>query len=310
MSTAIYYPTWSAPWTSDPNSMTITKIDVNIIYLAFANQTTNYYKNQKSFVGTGLEFSQDFSVVAAAIKICTSKGIKVMLSVGGGAYWSNHGSKLNASSCVALMEDLGCSGIDIDWESTAAVDYELTKAIRDIKYELPKGKYLSFAGFSTGAYGKDGDIYKGNAINAMSECGSLVDWINIMAYDAGPNYDPRGAFECYKIYYNGPLYLGFEPGNQAWGGHVITEQEVEKNTYFVKAQGPEHGIFIWCYGKGGDDKGPSAAQVLSISKTILGGDKAPPPYPPMPPPQPPQPTPPATVSITCPVCSTKYVGSK
>jgi len=303
--TAIYFPSWSAPWVADPKNMTLAKLEVDIAYIAFANPTCNYSKGQKNFQGTGLEFSQDFSVVVEAIKILTSKGTKVMLSVGGGAYWSST-KEFNSYSCVQLMEDLGCSGIDIDWEGHADKDYELTEAIKILKTNMPSGKYISFAGFSTGAYGKDGDTYKGNAINAMVNCGSVVDWINIMAYDAGPNYDPLGAFECYKIYYSGPLYLGFEPGTQAWGGHVITEEEVDRNVHFVKSQGVKHGIFIWCHGKEGDG-GPSAANVLAASKTIFGSTYTP--IKPLPTFEAPA-NPGLVVSIVCPVCHTKYSGSK
>lgn len=298
--TSIYFPTWASPWVSKSSDMDLAKLPqtlpgVGIVYLSFADPTCNYVKQQRNFNGTGLQFSQDFSVVAGAIKILKDSGVIVMLSVGGGAYWS--GSKVyNAKNCVDLMNDLGCQGIDIDWEGHADRDYELTDALIDTKKYLVPGQFLCFAGFSTGAYGKDGDTYKGSAIHAMINANAIIDWINIMAYDAGSSFDPLGAFDCYRIYYGGVLYLGFQPGVQGWGGHLTTEAEVKKHTEYVKAAGDKHGIFVWCHGKTGT---PNATQIMAITRGILNGDVvAPPPVivsPPV-----------SAVDMTCPVCKTGY----
>jgi chitinase len=273
----VYYETWSDKWVSDPSKSGLALLDkpITIVYLSFANPECKYVANQNSWIGTGLNFSSDWKVIKSAIDIVKKKGITVMLSVGGGSYWS--GTKtFNAVNCVALMNDLGCDGIDIDWEGHASRDYELTDCIKKLK-PLMGSKKISFAGFSTGAYGKDGDTYKGSAIDAMVKQGGNVDWINIMAYDAGKNFDPLGAFAAYQIYYKGPLLLGFEVGKQGWGDDLLTQEEVEKNCAIVKAQGTQHGIMIWSYQKSNDNLTPSTKQVIETANKIFTTPSEPPP---------------------------------
>jgi hypothetical protein len=246
MQNGVYYPTWSAPWKSAVKDMEILDIprSVTHVYLAFANPECMYQKNAKSFSGTGLDFSMDFSIVVGAIKELQNRGTKVMLSVGGGSYWSSTRS-YHARNCVDLCDDLGCDGIDIDWEGPATNDYELTAALLETR-ALTK-KLLSFAGFSTGAYGKDGDTFKGNAIDAMVKAGWAIDWINIMAYDAGKDFDPLGAFDCFRMYYGGPLVVGFETGTQGWGDAFLTMNDVQKVKQYIA--GKNSGTFVWCWKK-------------------------------------------------------------
>lgn len=178
---AAYFPSWSSPWTSDASKMDLALIPdnypgINCVNISFAQPDMTYTKG--SFSGTGLEFSQDFQVVVDAIEILKNKGSVVMLSVGGGSYWSRK-KTTNIDAWIALANDLGCSGIDIDWEVGVQDASSLTAAIFYLHNASPD-HFLSFAGFSTGAYGADGDIYKGMAIDAMTKVGSYVDWINIM----------------------------------------------------------------------------------------------------------------------------------
>lgn len=273
----VYYETWSDKWVSDATKSGLALIDkpITIVYLSFAQPDCKYVANQNTFIGTGLNFSSDWKVVKAALDIVKKKGITVMLSVGGGSYWSGTKS-FNAVNCVALMNDLGCDGIDIDWEGHASRDYELTDVIKTLK-PLMGSKKISFAGFSTGAYGKDGDTYKGSAIDAMVKQGSNVDWINIMAYDAGKNFDPLGAFAAYQVYYKGPLLLGFQVGKQGWGDDLLTKEEVEKHCDIVKAQDKKHGIMIWSYQKSSDKLTPTTKEVIDIAaKTFFTQPPTPP----------------------------------
>ena len=276
----VYYETWSEKWTSDATKTGLSLLDkpITIVYLAFASPDSKYVAGQKTFVNSGLSFCNDWNVVTKSIQILKQKGILVMLSVGGGSYWSNT-KVFNASNCVALMNDLGCDGIDLDWENSASKDYELTNAIASVK-PLLNGKKLSFAGFGTGAYGKQaGDTYKGNAIDAMTKQGSNVDWINIMAYDGGKNFDPLGSFAAYQVYFKGPLLLGFEVGKQGWGDDLLTQEEVEKNCGVVKAQGKQNGIMIWANYKSNDGLTPSTKDVIKTAGDIFNNSIPPPPVP-------------------------------
>ena len=294
----VYYETWGEKWTSDASKTILANIrdPVTVVYLSFASPDTKYASGQKSFSGTGLSFSLDWSVVVDAIQILKKKNIKVMLSVGGGSYWSST-KKFNAANCVNLMNDLGCDGIDIDWEGGASRDYELTDAIKSLK-PLMGDKKISFAGFSTGAFGKDSqDTYKGNAIDAMVKQGSNVDWINVMAYDAGKNFDPLGAFTAYQIYYKGPLLLGFEVGKQGWGDDLLTKDEVVRNCTYVKNQGSQYGIMIWSYQKSNDNLTPTTTEVINTAADIFQK-----PLPPTPTPVPVLTKLPASWKVICPNC--------
>lgn len=247
---AVYFETWYSKWVNDPKQMDLAQISwpVTIVNLSFVLPGCSYWSGQNTFMNTGLNFSQDFWVVKGAIAILKAKGIKVMLAVGGGSYWSQPNTFYNAPSCVALMRDLGCDGIDLDWEVNKSYDWELTEAIKKTKALLRTGEKLSFCGWSTGAFGPtNGDSYKGMNIHAMVHQGSSCDWINIMAYDAGPSFDPIGALECYAIYYKGPLLLGFEVGTQAWGGALLSEDQAKKWLECTWQHSKNYGMFVWAY---------------------------------------------------------------
>jgi chitinase len=276
----VYYESWSEKWVNDPSKSGLYNLDsrVTIVYLAFANPECSYVANQNSWIGTGLNFASDWKIVKDSIAALKKRNVTVMLSVGGGSYWSST-KNFKPQNCVALMNDLGCDGIDIDWEGPATKDYELTNAIQQLK-PLMNGKKISFAGFGTGAYGKQSnDTYKGNAIDAMTKQGSNVDWINIMAYDGGKSFDPLGSFAAYQVYFKGPLLLGFEVGKQGWGDDLLTADDVQKNCEVVKAQGVQNGIMIWSYQKSNDNLTPSTKDVIDTASTVFKTNPQPPPYP-------------------------------
>ena len=265
----VYYESWSSTWTDDPNRLDLAQLSspISIVNLSFVLPACAYVAGQKNWAGTGLEFSPDFGVVSAAIQILRRNGIKVMLSVGGGSYWSDPNMTFNPSNCVALMNDLGCDGIDLDWEVGQQYDFQLTAAIGKLKPLMPQGKFISFAGWSTGAFGKNGDTYQGMCIHAMINQGGNVDWINIMSYDAGPSFDPIGALECYRIYYRGPLLIGFEIGDQAWGGYKITLRDVVNWCSRTFRESKENGAFIWALHK--DDAGtPTVKDIITIASAL------------------------------------------
>jgi chitinase len=240
---------------------------ISIVNLSFVQPACVYVVGQNSWRGTGLDFSQDFWVVREAIQIIRRKGIKVMLSVGGGSYWSDSNVVFNPKGCVALMYDLGCDGIDLDWEVGEKFDWQLTNAIRDLKPLMPHDKYISFAGTGTGAFGKNGDNFQGMNIHAITNQGGNVDWINIMAYDAG-KFDAIGALECYRIYYKGPLLVGFEIGDQAWGGYKTTLGDVVNVCCRTLKENPTNGIFIWCLHK--DPAGtPTVNDILTVAACLV-----------------------------------------
>lgn len=306
----VYFQSWSSKWTSDPATMDLTLIDpsVTLVYISFANPATKYVKGSRSFSGTGLDFIQDFNVVADSITLLQKRKVTVMLSVGGATYpFSTVGSSNvmdNYRHVVALARDLGCNGIDIDWEpkNGAAEDAAFSWIIQSFKsYMWSEGK-LSAAVFSTGAYGKNGSTYQGMNIKGLTERGSDLDWINLMAYDAGPppptgTYSPLGAYSSYRVYYQGPILFGLQPGPMGWGGHLITLDEVKEYVAYVEKESTESGIFIWSYQKNTAGS-PSVKEILDlVSKPFV-----------TPSPTPSTPitfTPPSKFYIACHNCKTK-----
>ena len=134
---------------------------------------------------------------------------------------------------------------------------------------MPADKKISFCGWSTGAMDKvSGDQFRGMNISALVNQGVNVDWVNVMAYDAGPTFDPQAALMQYRKYYSGPLSLGFEVGTQAWGGAVLTKDQVTSVCNFVKSENVENGVFVWSWQKesGGT---PTPFEIVEVASQIF-----------------------------------------
>lgn len=183
------------------------------------------------------------------IALLRHRGTEVWISVGGWAYsqhkeWKN----FNPKSIADLAMDLGATGIDIDWEPTDSVcnkgtaaffsctkDAEIISIITKLHEEITsRGLSLgmSIAAWSTGAYyvhGTDfeegkvisGSPYGGTLYRLVKNHGEKLDFINIMAYDGGRNYDPREGYESYRAIYDGPINLGLQIGPEGAGNAVL-----------------------------------------------------------------------------------------
>lgn len=240
---AVYFQTWSAPWVDSGAKMELSLLDprIEMVYLAFADPKGTYTKG--TFQGTGLQFSMDFDVVKQAIAILKSRGVTVMLSVGGGTYPFGHEMPCHM---INLATDLGCDGIDIDAENTP-----WGPVVELYRKHAPLMK-ISAAVWSTGAYAT-------TMTQDLQKYIELADWLNLMAYDAGNDYVPLDAYRAYKALYSKKIYVGFCIGTQSWGGHVTDLNEVIK----VK-NGLDKGdsFFIWAMGKQGS---PSISEILGAT---------------------------------------------
>jgi glycosyl hydrolase family 18 (putative chitinase) len=275
---AVYFQTWSVPWTTDPTQIFHLPIGVDMVILAFVTPQCQFTPG--SFSGTGLQFSMDFSVVQKAIALVQAQGIKVLLGVGGSSYlfpdvWDQNIATNVASLCNAL----NCDGVDIDWEPSlgAAADTQFSPIIQGFRAALPKPKLITSCVWSTGAFDKDGSTYKGMNILGLETAGSDLDQLHLMAYDAGPpsEYDPIAAFKAYRGYYLGPILMGIEPGAQAWGGYVITSDEITALRDFVLSENSQNGFFIWSLQK--DTTGsPTVSEIVALlnSGTVANASNA------------------------------------
>jgi hypothetical protein len=290
MSICVYYDTWACKWTDDPNAMNLAKMpkDVTSVILAFANPKGSYKKGSFTFANTGLEFSSSFTTVKGAIQILRNRGVKVLLGVGGSLYqYNTFVPYAQFKDMKDLVDDLGCEGIDIDWEPSNGIEIdwhfsEIIQACKDVGI-----KYLTAACTGSGVYtpNGNGDGYKGMNIKGIVAKGHLLDAIHIMAYDAGDitSFDPLASYTSYRMYYKGPLLLGFELGPQAWGGYITNLDDIKKACNWVQKDrlaGYQGGIFIWCFHKVSTGS-PDLNMTITTARSICPLPNPTPPSPPL-----------------------------
>lgn len=264
-----YFCSWSSKWASKKEDVDIKDVESDIIYISFAKPDCQYTSN--SFENTGLTFSSDFEIVADAVKDL-SETKTVMLSVGGGTYhgWDN----LNVESLISLADDLHCKGIDIDWEPEDGASSSDKMAIIIDAFRSQYTGYLSFATAHVGAYGhgpfinsQPASIYTGCNYPGLIQSGDKLDWINVMAYDAGPTFNPLECYDSYKAIFSKKIYMGIEIGDQAWGGVITTLDQVQTLYNHIKDQGDN--LFVWSWLKPGPITFQQIAQISSVPSIII-----------------------------------------
>jgi hypothetical protein len=295
MQVGVYFESWFMQnATTNLNELTNLQAGINTVYLSFVDPLLKYTKNQNSFENTGLNFSSSFSIIKSSILTLQARGVKVFLAVGGGSYWSKK-TAVNHQAVVALCDDLNCDGIDIDWEVGIEDDSSPVEVIK--KLNSLTTKLISFTCFSTGAYPPNpNDKYSGMNIKALQECKTMIDQVNIMAYDAGKSYDSFAAFNAYRSFYPGRLNIGFEIGKQGWGDALLYKPElVEVSTKVSKDK--LSGCFFWAYYSQPYESSISRQEAVTTVTPIF-----------KPTPKPVYSTP-SSVFIQCPGCKTRILNS-
>jgi hypothetical protein len=248
----------------------------------------------KSLDGTGLEMSYNSAVLKSSIKQLkrANPRVKVLVSVGGAAY-SDWG-RLDARSIAQFVRNTGLDGVDIDFEPNApqcrvteagvACDSDaiLRSAVTALRNALPRPVVLSVALANVGAYG-EGDwrsaTPRGSATYGVDlallrdeALTNSLDFVSIMAYDAGSTYRPLEAFRAVRHYYKGPVLIGFTPPPEAWGGHRYSAYEVrEVLQRALKDKGG--GAMLFSIGKGGQEppslENPDATILIDTITDVL-----------------------------------------
>jgi hypothetical protein len=309
MSVGVYLESWAVPWSPTTlNDISNLDSNINTVYLAFAKPDLLYTKGEHSFSRTGLNFSLDFKTVLESIRILKKRKVKVLLAVGGGSYWSDP-KPFNHIGVIDLIEDLECDGVDIDWEVGITDDTAPLRAMEAL-YPLLKGKILSFTCFSTGAFEKSVyDKYRGMNVKAIKGFGQYIDQVNIMAYDAGKDFDSIGSFKSYRQIYDGALNMGFLIGKHGWGDGLLFREELISVSEFVKKESVSNGAFFWAYYSKEFNGSISFKDAATLVNTIFKPAYPPPPKPPAPPATRPTFSCPSSVFILCPTCKTKIKNS-
>ncbi|SMF70189.1 Uncharacterized protein contain chitin-binding domain type 3 [Paenibacillus uliginis N3/975] len=261
------YVVYASSWNTSIYDLSTANIPDYITHLnlSFVRPDTTYAQGSYAFDQeiAGLEFyegattpngqkkftaqqSQDLRNNIAALK---ARGMKVFVSVGGWSYsQGTQWSHFNAKNIVDLAQDLGASGVDIDWESSSSncnkqvdsqfscsKDGEIAGIITSLDQEINtrnSNLQISIAGWSTGAYyvkgtpfeeGKVqwGSPFGGTMYRVVKDHGSKIDFINLMSYDGGQYFDPREGYESYRAIYNGPINMGMQIAPEGSGGNVL-----------------------------------------------------------------------------------------
>lgn len=268
----VYFESWEDYWADKVEDCALAKIEgATHVFLSFVYPNCGYKKSQGTWYDTGLEFTCDFQIIRQSIKRLQSRGIKVILSVGGASYIS--WEKFNPLSIALLCYDLEADGFDLDYEPINYFEKELfIECIKKMKPFCVSGQTLSIAGFAGGCLTPEQQPYRGTLIPVLEECKNLLDFVNIMNYDAGKDWDYHAAYRSYEevVDRKTPLNWGLQVGKQGWGDALLTEKDVLEFKHDL-AKGD--GFFVWAYFKSGS---PDFRRIVELLKT------PPPELPPMP----------------------------
>ncbi|RZA05885.1 MAG: carbohydrate-binding protein [Moraxellaceae bacterium] len=287
------YVTYASTWNTSIYDLTTANIPnyITNVNLSFVRPDTTYQKGSYAFDQgvAGFEFvegamtnngqktftAQQATDLRNAITALRNRGTQVWISVGGWSYsQGDQWSHFNAPRVVALAQDLGASGVDIDWESSTSIcnkgdsasfsctkDAEVGNIISSLHSEIQArnaGLGISIAGWSTGAYYVKGTAFEegkvqwgspfgGTMYNLVKNHGSKLTFINLMSYDAGDYFDARECYESYRAIYNGPLNMGMEIAPEGAGGAVLEVNAPSGTVYDADMMNGQNNMAVQYY---------------------------------------------------------------
>ncbi len=160
-----YFPSWSENWASPGQGSKLRDVPehVNHLFLAFARPNLRYTKGSYDLAGTGIQTPYNGQTLKESVDALRSKGIKVILSVGGETYWgSSQAYDIDYQQIKDLVDDMGFAGIDWDFEpngSFATIGDQINvdrfiEFFNQSRAIMPKGEYiLACAPAGVGALG-------------------------------------------------------------------------------------------------------------------------------------------------------------
>lgn len=307
----VYHDSWYERPATGPAATTLAALPsyMNMVALAFVRPDATY-RGRLDLSGTGLQYGFPGTVLRDAIALLKRRqpGTRVLLAVGGANY-ANWGA-LNLDALARLVRDLGADGVDLDFEPEApgctlrppgTVRCRSDAAWQDLvgrfRAAFPRPLLLTVPGWSIGAYGegawKDArprGPHTGSMLNLLrSPQAAAIDLVSVMAYEAGPDYDPWQAYLAYRHVWNGPLALGVQVPPSQLGGPTYTvplaerlARQVARDAEGGKAQGEtKAGMMLYpLLGRPPDAIGPDnpdgrlLAQALCRGLGLAGCDRS------------------------------------
>jgi chitinase len=255
-----YWPAWSGKAGAKRLLKEISdKVDVINISFAYPGRDGNivwpdYVKNPKDILNL--------------TRALQKKGKKVLISFGGLGYtgWNLESPVIReklVESTKKFVDKYGFDGVDIDCEqgfdNTDGREKreKISEFIVELRKRLPKGRYLlTYAAWSIGAYGTPGHEHpewnytnstKGMEVPILKAVKDQLDWISVMAYDAGSSYNPIEALNAYKDLMGGSdkVVLGIHPGPQSWPAGYLSPLADTKSWMKYASEAGFKGIMFW-----------------------------------------------------------------
>jgi hypothetical protein len=264
-----YHESWFERPATGPAATTLAMVPdyVSIVALAFVKPDL-VYAGGLDLAGTGLSYRFPGTVLRDAIRQLKhwSPGTRVVLSVGGSGYaegWRGY----NPQALGQLVRDLDADGVDLDYEAAeaacardrdtgriaCATDATWRDLVARTRAALPRPFLLTVPAWSTGAFGEGkwrdappGGSYTGVMLDLLrSPLAREIDLISIMAYDAGPSFDPVAAYRAYRDVWPGPLALGLPVAPSLHGGPQWDLPQVAQRFAAITGQDPAAGAMLY-----------------------------------------------------------------
>ena len=148
-----YFPSWTLGWIPDDGITPMAELPdhINYVTFAFAKANLRYTKGSYDISRTGIQSDPSAGKrLALSLELLRSRGIKVILSIGGETYWkvpANY-TDIHYDEIKDLVDDYGFDGIDWDYEPMGGFD-KLTQEpyrgylitfIRESRKVMPKSE--------------------------------------------------------------------------------------------------------------------------------------------------------------------------
>jgi hypothetical protein len=266
-----YYQAWQELPVGTARAMKLAQMpgSLDILAIGFAKPDLSF--DGAGLKGTGLEFPPeiDLAMVRKALDLLRAKTpkLKILITVGGESYtpgWLNY----KPADLARLVKALGADGVDLDYEPAhpgcarrasdkgggifCASETDWARLITATRAVLPRPAILIAPAWSVGAYG-EGDFARD--VPTSQYTGSMqwlkrapeareLDMVTVLAYDAGPAFDPERAFAAYRALWDGPLLLGLTvPGDKSRELPMTLDQL--KHHAQLHAQDRQGGILLY-----------------------------------------------------------------